>query len=57
VYVLNTGAGMVYLQVACETIKSCLDKLPGSPRTQIGFITFDSALHFYNLKVTGWSSL
>jgi len=25
--------------------------LPGSPRTQIGFITFDNTVHFYNLKV------
>lgn len=38
-------------QIACETIKASLDKLPGYPRTQIGFITFDSTLHFYNLKV------
>ncbi|CAM6099065.1 unnamed protein product [Calypogeia fissa] len=38
------------LQVACETIKASLDKLPGFPRTQIGFITFDSTLHFYSLK-------
>ncbi|KAL2613081.1 hypothetical protein R1flu_024773 [Riccia fluitans] len=40
------------LQIACDTIKASLDNLPGYPRTQIGFITFDSALHFYNLKST-----
>ncbi|XP_024519134.1 protein transport protein Sec24-like At3g07100 isoform X1 [Selaginella moellendorffii] len=38
------------LQIAADTIKSCLDKLPGYPRTQIGFLTFDSTLHFYSLK-------
>ncbi|ERN19877.1 protein transport protein Sec24-like At3g07100 [Amborella trichopoda] len=38
------------LEVAAKTIKSCLDKLPGFPRTQIGFLTFDSSLHFYNMK-------
>ncbi|XP_071689468.1 protein transport protein SEC24 A-like [Rutidosis leptorrhynchoides] len=38
------------LEVMAETIKSCLDRLPGSPRTQIGFITFDSTIHFYNMK-------
>jgi len=41
-------SGMLY--VTCKTIKSVLDKLPGAPRTHIGFITFDSAVHFYNLK-------
>eukprot|EP00252_Welwitschia_mirabilis_P006493 TRINITY_DN17387_c0_g1_i1.p1 TRINITY_DN17387_c0_g1~~TRINITY_DN17387_c0_g1_i1.p1 ORF type:complete len:1038 (+),score=215.63 TRINITY_DN17387_c0_g1_i1:303-3416(+) len=40
------------LKVAVQTIKSSLDKLPGFPRTQIGFLTFDSTLHFYNLKST-----
>ncbi|MCL7031933.1 hypothetical protein MKW94_000124 [Papaver nudicaule] len=38
------------LEVVAKTIKSCLDELPGSPRTQIGFITYDSTLHFYNMK-------
>uniref|UniRef100_A0A1D1XLC4 Protein transport protein Sec24-like At3g07100 n=1 Tax=Anthurium amnicola TaxID=1678845 RepID=A0A1D1XLC4_9ARAE len=38
------------LEIVANTIKSCLDDLPGSPRTQIGFLTFDSTLHFYNLK-------
>ncbi|RZC77573.1 hypothetical protein C5167_001743 [Papaver somniferum] len=41
-------SGMI--EIVAETIKSCLDELPGFPRTRIGFITFDSALHFYNMK-------
>ena len=40
------------LEATVETIKNNLDKLPGSPRTQIGFITFDTVIHFYNLKHT-----
>lgn len=40
------------LEVVAQTIKSCLDDLPGFPRTQIGFITFDSTIHFYNMKST-----
>jgi protein transport protein SEC24 len=31
-------------------IKGCLRDFPGAPRTQIGFITFDTSVHFYNLK-------
>lgn len=38
------------LEVIAKTIKSCLDEIPGFPRTQIGFLTFDSTLHFYCLK-------
>ncbi|EPS71441.1 hypothetical protein M569_03318, partial [Genlisea aurea] len=38
------------LEVMAQTVKSCLDRLPGFPRTQIGFITFDSTIHFYNMK-------
>jgi len=40
------------LEATVETIKNNLDKLPGSPCTQIGFITFDTVIHFYNLKHT-----
>lgn len=38
------------LEVLAQTIKNCLDTLPGFPRTQIGFITYDSTVHFYNMK-------
>ncbi|XP_022850639.1 protein transport protein Sec24-like At3g07100 [Olea europaea var. sylvestris] len=38
------------LEVVAQTIKFCLDKLPGFPRTQIGFITYDSTIHFYSMK-------
>ena len=36
----------------CQTILANLDKLPGGQRTQVGFVTFDSSYHFYNLKST-----
>lgn len=36
-----------------ETIKAILNDFPGHPRTRIGFITYDSTIHFYNLKVCG----
>lgn len=35
-----------------RAVKASLDELPGNSRTQIGFITFDSHIHFYNLKST-----
>ncbi|KAK7281590.1 hypothetical protein RIF29_09711 [Crotalaria pallida] len=38
------------LWVVAQTIRSTLDELPGFPRTQIGFATFDSTIHFYNMK-------
>ena len=37
-------------RVLAQAIKDSLDGLPGGERTQIGFLTFDSTLHFYNLK-------
>lgn len=42
-------SGMV--ATVCATIKNNLDRLPGDGRTKVGFLTFDRALHFYNLKV------
>jgi len=37
-------------QTVVETIKRILGEFPGYPRTRIGFITYDSTIHFYNLK-------
>jgi hypothetical protein len=42
------ACGMV--SVVASTIKACLDQVPGDERTMVGFITYDSSLHFYNLK-------
>lgn len=44
------SSGMI--QSCVNAIKSSLDELPGAPRTQIGFITFDQHIHFYNLKAS-----
>ena len=33
-----------------QTIRGCLDSLPGDGRTRVGFLTFDSSLHFYSLR-------
>lgn len=38
-----------YLKVATDQILECLDHIPGDGRTAVGFITFDSAVHFYSL--------
>jgi len=38
------------LGCAVESIKRSLDKLPGAPRTQVGLVTFDYAVHFYSLS-------
>ncbi|XP_035600404.1 protein transport protein Sec24B-like isoform X5 [Oncorhynchus keta] len=38
-----------YLDVFCQTLLENLDKMPGDTRTRVGFITFNSTIHFYNL--------
>eukprot|EP00775_Hariotina_reticulata_P013331 gene13331-13460_t len=44
------ASGMV--AVAAKAISSCLDQLAGDERTMVGFLTYDSSLHFYNLKAS-----
>lgn len=39
-----------YLDVVCQSLLDNIDTLPGDTRTKIGFITFDSTVHFYNLQ-------
>ena len=38
------------LAAACAAIRAALPSLPGGERTQVGFVTFDAAVHFYSLK-------
>jgi protein transport protein SEC24 len=47
---LSVASGL--LHHAVTTIKEILSELPGSPRTQVGFITYDNTVQFYNLKHT-----
>ena len=39
-----------FLATTTNAIKASLDALPGGERTHIGFLTYDSTLHFYALK-------
>ena len=47
---LSCAAGV--LAVACRCLLDCLGRLPGDARTMVGFVTYDSSLHFYNLSVS-----
>lgn len=38
-----------YLKTLCDTLSHQLDNIPGDARTQIGFIAYNSALHFYSM--------
>uniref|UniRef100_A0A182WMH8 Protein transport protein Sec24A n=1 Tax=Anopheles minimus TaxID=112268 RepID=A0A182WMH8_9DIPT len=39
-----------YLYTVCKTLMDHLDNLPGDARTQVGFIAYNSAIHFYNIS-------
>ncbi|XP_037658103.1 protein transport protein Sec24A isoform X1 [Choloepus didactylus] len=39
-----------YLNLVCQSLLDNLDLLPGNTRTKIGFVTFDSTIHFYSLQ-------
>lgn len=43
---VQTGA----TAAACSAISQVIADLPEGPRTMVGIATFDSAIHFYNLK-------
>ena len=47
---IDTG----YLNLTVSTIKSVIENqlLPGGDRARISFITYDSSVHFYNLRPT-----
>ena len=51
-FVLDVTAAAVQsglLARAAAAIKASLDSLPGRNRTKVGFITFDTGVHYYNL--------
>jgi protein transport protein SEC24 len=39
-----------YLKIVCDSLLDNLESLPGDSRTQIGFITFNKYVQFYNLS-------
>jgi protein transport protein SEC24 len=39
-----------YLQSFCDILLESLNSLPGDARTQVGFITYDSRIHYYDLS-------
>jgi protein transport protein SEC24 len=41
-----------YLEHTCKVLSENIDKLPGDSRMMMGFITFNSSVHFYSLKST-----
>jgi protein transport protein SEC24 len=52
-FVLDVSATAVrsgMLASAAAAIQNSLDDMPGAGRTKIGFVTFDNAVHYYNLS-------
>lgn len=52
VFVLDVSFNAVrtgYLHTFCSTLLECLDNIPGDKRMQIGFLTFDRTVQFYEL--------
>lgn len=45
-HAIQTGA----TAAACSAISQVIPDLPEGPRTMVGIATFDSSIHFYNLK-------
>ena len=39
-----------YLHIVADELKNEFRHLPGDKRTSIGFLCFDSALHFFNIN-------
>lgn len=55
-FVLETTPAAVesgYLKIVCDTLLENLASLPGDARMQIGFLTFNDSVHFYNLSTSG----
>ncbi|KAK6620910.1 hypothetical protein RUM43_011209 [Polyplax serrata] len=43
------GCDCGYLETLCSVLLDELDNIPGDSRTQIGFILFDSTIHFFSI--------
>uniref|UniRef100_A0A0A9X976 Protein transport protein Sec24A n=4 Tax=Lygus hesperus TaxID=30085 RepID=A0A0A9X976_LYGHE len=50
--VSRLGAEAGYLKSFCDCLLSQLEALPGDSRTSVGFITYDSNVHYYSLAET-----
>lgn len=38
-----------YLETVCSTLSKHLENMPGDARTKVGFIAYNSEIHFYNI--------